>query len=224
MKVMRIFGVGSGGTNTIWLESTSKVYFADGTSDYFTMLVTHPNDDDLKKIKVGQVFKRGEKICREGINGATANHLHISGGKGKYVGNGWSCNSYGKYVLTTANGAYKPEKLFYVDLKFTSVITKGGIAFKTLPDNAYTEEYTPGKYKVTDAKVLRIRPEPNTGNVYKKFNELSASAQKKIKSLNDGKPADGYVRGLEFTVTKTEDNWGYNTSGWMCLDYCKKIG
>lgn len=223
MKVMRIFGVGSSGTNTIWLESTTKVYFADGTSDYFTMLITHPNDDDLKELKVGQTFTRGEKICKEGINGATANHLHISGGKGKFKGNGWSCNSYGKYVLTTTNGACKPEKLFYVDLKFTAVITKGGIAFKTLPDSAYMPEYTTGKYKVTDASILRVRPEPNTSKPYKKFSELSTSAQKKIKALNDGKEADGYVKGLEFTVTKIKDNWGYNTSGWMCLDYCDKI-
>ena len=29
MKIVRIYGVGSGGTNTLWLESTSKVLFAD---------------------------------------------------------------------------------------------------------------------------------------------------------------------------------------------------
>ncbi|MBO5936640.1 MAG: hypothetical protein J6Q79_03385 [Clostridia bacterium] len=223
MKVMRIFGVGTSGTNTIWLESTSPVYFADGTTDYFTMLVTHPNDDDLKEIKVGDLFNRGDKICREGINGATANHLHISGGKGKFSGNGWSCNSNGKYVLCTTKGAYKPEKLFYIDLKFTSVISKGGIAFKNLPDSAYTKKYTPGKYKVTAADVLRITTKPAAKGGYKKFNELSDSAQSKIKKLNNNKPADGYVRGLEFTVTKVDDNWGYNNSGWMCLDYCTKI-
>ena len=223
MVVKKIYGVGSRGTNTIWLESSSKVYFADGTNDYFTMMVIHPNDDDLKKIKVGQVFKRGDKICREGIDGATGNHLHISGGKGKMLGGGWVCNSKGKYVLTTTNGTFKPEKLFFIDLKFTSIISKGGISFINLPESAYEPPYTPGKYKVTNADVLRIRNTPSAKGKYKKFGELSESAQKKIKKLNNNNPADGYVRNLEFTVTKVDGSWGYNTSGWMCLDYCKKI-
>ena len=221
MIVRRIFGVGSGGTNTIWLESTERVFFADGTTDFFTMLVTHPDDADLKYIKVGDTFRRGQTITKEGKNGATANHLHISGGKGKYRGSGWEKNSKGKWVLTTMCGTFKPEMLFYIDPDFTKVISKGGINFKTLPEE---KEYTPGKYKVTGTNVLRIRPTPGTDKPYKKFSELSASAQKKIKALNGGKPADGYVRGLEFTVTKVKDNWGYNNSGCMCLDYCEKVG
>ena len=133
MKVMRIYGVGSRGTNTIWLESTSKVVFADGTSDYFTMLITHPNDDDLKKIKVGQKFKFREKICSEGKDGATGNHFHFSAGKGKFNGNGWTPNTNGKYVLTTTAGQFKPEQLFIVDKSFTKIINSKGILFKELP-------------------------------------------------------------------------------------------
>lgn len=220
MIVRRIFGVGSGGTNTIWLESTDRVFFADGTTDFFTMLITHPNDSDLEGIKVGDTFKRGQAITREGADGATANHLHISGGKGKYRGSGWEKNSKGKWVLTTMCGTFKPEDLFYIDLDFTKVLSKGGINFKTLPEE---KEYKPGKYKVTGTNVLRIRPTPGTDKPYMKFSELSASAQKKIKALNGGKPADGYVRGLEFTVTKVKDNWGYNNSGYMCLDYCENV-
>ena len=220
MIVRRIFGVGSGGTNTIWLESTDRVFFADGTTDFFTMLVTHPDDADLKYIKVGDTFKRGQAITKEGKDGATANHLHISGGKGKYRGSGWEKNSKGKWVLTTMCGTFKPEELFYIDPDFTKVLSKGSLNFKTLPEE---KEYKPGKYKVTGTNVLRIRPTPGTDKPYKKFSELSASAQKKIKALNGGKPADGYVRGLEFTVTKVKDNWGYNNSGYMCLDYCEKV-
>lgn len=133
MVVKRIYGVGSGGTNTIWLESTSKVYFADGTSNYFTMLITHPNDDDLKKIKVGQKFKRKEQICREGTDGATGNHFHFSGGKGKYEGNGWTQNSNGKYVLTTTGATCKPQDLFFIDKSFTTVKSTKSLTFKNLP-------------------------------------------------------------------------------------------
>ena len=218
------------GTNTLWLESTEKVYFADGTSNYFTMLITHPNNDDMSKCPVGKVFSRGEEICREGTDGATANHLHISGGKGKFKGNGWLKNTKGKYVIDTTGGAYKPEKLFYLDTSFTTVISKGGINFKTLPKTQVTTTtsksgYTTGNYKVTIDKdsVLRVRSGAGTTYAYKKFAKLTESAQKNILSLTGGVKKDGYVKGLTFTVTEVKKNWGKTPSGWVCLDYCEKI-
>ena len=141
MKVKRIYGVGSGGTNAIWLQSTSKVVFADGTKNYFTLMIIHPNDDDLKKIKFGQTFKRGEKICREGNDGTSSYHFHFSGGKGKISGNGWIRNNKGKYVLTTTDGTFKPEELFFVDKTFTKVVNSKGLVFKNLPDN----DFLPGR-------------------------------------------------------------------------------
>lgn len=218
MKVKRVYGVGARGTNTIWLESTSKVYFADGTSGFVTMLITHPNDDDLKKIKVGKTYTRGQKICREGIDGATGNHLHISVGKGTFKGNGWTENSKRKFVLTTMGGTYKPEKLFYIDPDFTKVISSGGLTFEELPN-----EYSVGKYKVTEAEVLRVRTTASTEKPYKKFAKLTKTAQKKILALTDGVETDGYVKNLTFTVTKVSKNWGKTASGWVCLDYCEKI-
>lgn len=195
MKVKRIYGVGTGGTNTIWLESTGKVEFADGTKNYCTLLITHPDDADLKKIKVGQKFKRKDKICREGKDGATAYHLHISAGKGKYKGNGWVLNSNGKYVLTTKKGAEKPEKLFYIDPYFTKVVEDKGLNFKTLP------VYTTGTYKVNTA-VLNVRK--GAGTSYKKVGTL--------------------LKGKKITVEKVSGDWGRYASGkWVHLDYCKKV-
>ena len=210
------------GTNTLWLESLEKVNFADGTSDYFTMLITHPNNDDMSKCPVGKIFTRGQAICREGTDGATANHLHISGGKGKYSGNGWTRNNNGKYVLTTTKGTYKPEKLFYIDPDFTKVLSKGGINFKTLPKSISKAGYTIGKYKVTETDLLNVRK--GAGTIYKKlkFKELKSTAQDKILALI-GKQADGYVRNLTFTVKQVKGNWGKTASGWVCLDYCEKI-
>ena len=214
------------GTNTLWLESTSKVHFADGTSNYFTMLITHPNNDDMRNCPVGKVFTRGQQICREGTDGATANHLHISGGKGKYSGNGWTKNSKGKYVLTTTKGTYKPEKLFYVDTSFTKVVSKGGINFKALPKTQATADkskagYIRGNY-IVQADVLYVRK--GAGTVYAKvpFNKISEPAQQKILKLA-GKKVDGYVKGLTFTATEVKGKWGKTPSGWVCLDYCEKI-
>lgn len=218
MQVKRIYGVGSGGTNTIWLESTSEVLFADGTEDFCTMLITHPNDEDLKKIKVGQLFRRGEAICREGKDGASAYHFHFSAGKGKYYGNGWIENSKGKYVLRATEGTYKPEELFFVDKAFTKVMNAKSLAFRELP----VEKYVPGTYKVTKAAILNVRSGPGTNRSKKKYDELTADAQKKIKK-HIGYKANGYVMGMTFSVYETVGDWGRTPSGWVHLGYCKKI-
>ena len=195
MKIKRIYGVGTGGTNTIWLESTEKVLFADGTKNYCTLLITHPDDADLKKLAVGQLFTRKEKICREGKDGATAYHLHISAGKGKFKGNGWTKNSKNKYVLTCSKGAYKPEELFFIDKSFTETIDAKSLVFKVLPS------YTSGKYKVNTA-VLNVR---KSADVY-------------------AKKAGTVLFGQKITVDKIKDNWGrIGKYRWVCLDYCKKV-
>ena len=195
MIIKRIYGVGTKGTNTLWLESTKKVVFADGTKDFFTMLITHPDDDDLKKLKPGQKFKRKEKICREGTDGATAYHFHISGGKGKFNGNGWVPNTAGKYVLTTTNGQFKPEKLFFIDTDFTKVVNDKGLDFKPLP------KYTVGTYEVS-SKTLIVRNQP------------SKLAEKKT-SLKKGDKVE---------INKIDGDFGrYKAFHWINLNYCKQI-
>ena len=235
MKVLNIYGVGNGGTNTIWLESTSKVDFADGTQDYVTILVMHSNDDDLKKLSKGQVFTRGQKICREGTDGyATGNHFHLSVGKGKSVGNGWTENSKNAWVLTTTNGTYKPEQLFFVDKSFTTVKSNKNLKFKSKPEvttvkettttkevTAIEKKYTTGDYRVT-ADVLNVRTGPGTNYANKSFSQLTANAQAQVKEAC-GYAANGYVKGVECTISQVSGAWGKTPSGWICLDYCEKI-
>ena len=220
MKIKRIYGVGTGGTNTIWLESTGKVLFADGSEDYFSMLITHPDDSELKKLKVGQCFKRREKICLEGKDGATGNHFHISAGKGKLKATGWVKNSYGKWVLTVTNGTFRPEKLFFVDKSFTEIVSSKGLDFTFLPDE---KKYCTGNYTVTKADLLNVRTGHGITHRKKRFSELTQSAQKQILQLNRDKEADGYVKGVGFTVYEVHENWGRTPSGWVCLDYCEVI-
>lgn len=197
MIVKRVYGVGNGGVNTLWLESSDIVYFADGTSGIVTMLLTHPNDSDLKGIKAGKVYKRGEVICHEGTDGATGNHIHLSAGKGKFSGNGWTKNSKGKYVLTCTGGGKKPETLFYVDKSFTTIKSNGGLAFKTLPLTS-----SAGYYKVNTA-VLNVRKA--AGTAYAKNGTLKM--------------------GNKVKIIETKNNWGkIGTNKWICLDYCVKVG
>lgn len=221
MVVKRIYGVGNSGVNTLWLESTSKVNFADGTENYFTMQVTHPDDSEFKNIKVGTVFKRKEKICREGKDGATGYHLHFSGGKGKLKGNGWLKNSSGKWVLNVTDNTCEPENLFFVDPDFTEILDSKALQFKALPDEK-EEKYKPGTYKVSTATLLHVRKGPGIEYSKKKYYTLTASARKQIKELI-GTTADGYVKGVVFTVSEVRDNWGKTPSGWVCLDYCEAI-
>lgn len=156
MTIKRIYTKGS---NTIWLESTTVVDFADGTEGYVTLMVTHPNDSDIKRLKVGQKFKRGDLICYEGTDGnATGNHFHFAVGKGKIKGNGWAQNSKGKWVLTTVDGSKKPETMFFIDPEFTKTIKKTqGLKFKNVPKN---ESFLPArgyfKYGDTDENIGKI--------------------------------------------------------------------
>ena len=218
MTVRRIYGVGENGTNTVWLQSDKKVSFADGTREYITMLITHPDDKDLKRLYVGQKFNRKEKICREGKDGATANHLHISGGKGKIQGNGWVKNTKGKWVLTVTGSTEKPENLFFIDTDFTKVLSMGGLNFRRLKD--VDEDYPKGTYKV-NCDLLYVRKGPSTKYAKKAFSELSPLAQKKILTLTDGQEKNGYVRGLSFLVYEVRSGWGRTPSGWVSLRYCE---
>lgn len=229
MKVRKIYGVGNRGTNTLWIESTEKVTMPNGRTDYVTIMLIHPNDSDLKRLKVRQTFKKGDIVCYEGVDGATGNHIHMAVGMGKMTGTGWTQNDNEKWVLTCTNGTIKPEDAFYIDKSFTTVINDKGLDFKEVPKKSPTTtkpktkaKYTVGNYKVTGANVLNVRK--GAGTIYSKvkFKNLTKSAQAKILKLA-GKKVDGYVKGLTFTVTQVKGGWGKTPSGWVNLKYCTKI-
>ena len=239
MKVVKIYGVNNKGVNTIWLTSTTKCDLANGKQAIVTMLLTHPNDDDLRKLSVGQTFKRGQAICREGTDGASGNHVHFAIGLGEISGNGWACNTKNKWVLTTTGSPIKPELACYVDKSFTTVKSANGLKFKALPKTSSsakpstttskpaatkpaTPRYMTGNYKV-DTDVLRVRAGAGTDAAVKGFSQFTAAAQTAIKKHNGGQAVNGFVRGMEFTALEIKNNWGRCPSGWLCLDYCKKV-
>lgn len=221
MVIKRIYGVGTKGTNTIWLESTRKVLFADGSEDYCTILITHPNDDELKKLKTGKAFKRNEKIITEGKDGCTGYHFHISVGKGKMKGNGWTKNSKGKWVLSVTTDTVKPEDAFYVNTEFTKILNSKNIQFKAYPLQ-YKVSYPLGNYRVTKANVLNVRKTPGTDGEKVLYQDMTESAKNKILKIA-GSKVNGYVKGLTFTAFEVKNNWGRTPSGWVCLDYCEVL-
>lgn len=120
-------------TNTIWLVSTNKV-ITPTFEDICFMTLTHANDDDIKKLKVGTTFKRGEIICFEGKDGATANHIHIVVGRG-YSSN-WKKSSTNAWVIE--GDTKKPEDIFFIDKNFTNVLYDGKLNFKYLKNTIGT--------------------------------------------------------------------------------------
>ena len=146
MKVVRIYGVGASGTNTVWLQSTDKVDMPIGRA-IVTIMVEHPEDEDLKSLKVGQAFKRGEKMFREGKDGgATGNHFHMAIATGKIVGNGWASNG-NAWVLTTDGKQLKANEAFYLD--DVRVRNAAGYEFQPLPKeetNMAKPDNTPDNY------------------------------------------------------------------------------
>lgn len=82
--------------------------------------------------------------------------------------------------------------------------------------------YKKGDYEVA-CNLLHVRAGAGTNYKKKTFAQLTKNAQEQIKKLNKGNGADGYVKGVQCTVSQVKDNWGKTPSGWICLDYCKKI-
>lgn len=202
MKVVRIFGVGTGGTNTIWLTSTKKVIFADGTIDYVTIRFTHPNDDTLRGIRVGTRFKLKQPMFKEGNDGnSTGYHFHISVGKGKLKGNGWTQNSRGAWVTQTTHGVVPPQRAFFIDPGFTKVYGTGGLKFKTLPSSASSGSTSSGTRKVKYVKAkrgLNIRSKPSL----------------------TGKKIGALVYGAKVTVYETKGLWSrIGTEKWVYSKY-----
>lgn len=138
VAIKRIYGVNNRGANSIWMQSTEKVKLANGKENYVTIRVTHPEDDDLSKIKLGQIFKQYEKMFREGGDGGGniryGNHFHIETSTCKFFelqNDGWIKNSKGSWVTTPS--VIKPEDAYFVDKSFTKIKNTQGLKFKELP-------------------------------------------------------------------------------------------
>lgn len=223
VRITRIWGVGTSGVNTVFCESTAPVMLANGKTDYASFQITHPNDSDLRRLKVGQIIKKGSLICYEGTDGASANHIHLAVGRGKFVDatRGWVLNSKNKYVINTTGGALKPEEAFFVDPKFTVIKSSGRISFSNLP-TGYAK-WPAGNYKVI-SDLAPVRTGAGTSYPKKPFNMLTDNARAQIKKLNKNKKADGFVKGMVFTASRVmyvaadKHYWGQCPSGWVCLD------
>ena len=137
MKVVKIYGLNTTKTtNSIVLQTTSKVRTPIGDK-IVIMTLTHPKESDIKKLKVGQIIKKGNIICYEGRDGyATGNHIHMTVGTGSFKGLLKNSNGKWCFIESTVN---KPEEIFYVNTKFTSIKNSNGINFKKISTDKVAE-------------------------------------------------------------------------------------
>ncbi len=214
LRIVRIWGVGTKGVNTLFCQSAAPVRLANGETDVVSFQITHPNDADLRRLRVGQSVEKGRPLCSEGTDGGVGNHMHLSVGRGALRGNGWQRNSRGKWVLTTAGGPLKPEEAFFLDPTFTTVLETGGLRFRPLPPSDGGCVYR------VRASLLRVRTGPGTQYPRKPFSALSRNARSQILALT-GEKRNGYVRGMLFTAQEIRGSWARTASGWVCLRYCE---
>lgn len=93
--------------------------------------------------------------------------------------------------------------------------------YKKSTGTSSTSSYKTGRYEVT-ATVLNVRKGPGINYDYLTFSELTSNAQKQVKQ-KCGYEANGLVKGVQCDVSEVSGNWGKIPSGWICLDYCKKL-
>lgn len=87
--------------------------------------------------------------------------------------------------------------------------------------NVNNNIYTTGNYKVT-ASVLNVRSGAGTNYKAKTYKQLTSNARSQNQKLGNYY-TNGYRKGVTCTVTKVYQNWGLTPSGWICLDYTRKI-
>mgnify|MGYP006431413651 CR=1 FL=1 len=113
--------------NFVWLESSSKLYLADGSYDYITVMTGH--DDDISDLYVGKKISRGEGYYKEGESGlATGNHIHLEVAKGNTTKEGWVKNDFDRWHI---ENKVRPDRVFYLK-NSTTIIDSKDIKFKFL--------------------------------------------------------------------------------------------
>lgn len=105
MVVRRVYG----SYNAVWFESLEEI---EGVGSTVAMLCLHMNNADKEAlgIRMGKVFKAGERCYREGMSGnVTGTHVHLELGKGPFTGTGWKQNAQGVWVI---NNPLVPSEVF----------------------------------------------------------------------------------------------------------------
>ena len=144
-------------------------------ADYLHITLTHIEQVTLKKLKVGQVIHKGEKVILEGKGGATANHFHITANFGKYYG--IKLNNNNKYVFCF-DKSLLPDEAFFIDTKFTTILNSRIYNFKKVP-----ETYKKGDSGENVTKINNFLAQFVYGNYYGDYTEANVKVFQKQNNI-----------------------------------------
>ena len=123
--VLEIYPSSNSG-NTVIIQSTRKVRYADGSTDYMTMAFAH--DNDISNLYVGKEIKQGEVFYQTGDYGnATGIHSHVTCIRGQYKGDYWTQNSQGNW---SSPEGISPVSALYISGN-TRIIEAMGLVFQS---------------------------------------------------------------------------------------------
>jgi len=184
-KIVKIH-LGNAYGNTVIIESLEKVLYADGAVDYMSMAFGH--DNNVSDLKVGQTLKQGEIFYQTGTKGLADkpenDHAHVTCIKGKYKGDMWTKNKYGK---SCSPNAIDPTKALFIP---KGIVEKGkgsnGLKFVTYDDNSFSVTLDPNSGTVSsgsvsvkkDAKTYGTLPDPErAGYIFKYWYEKDSGTK-----------------------------------------------
>lgn len=114
-------------------------------------------------------------------------------------------------TITAEKGNWGKTKDGWICLDYTTKISS----------SASSTKYTKGSYEI-NTEVLTVRSGPGTNYSWKRYSQLTNNAQAQVLRECGYRP-NGLVKGVQCDVSQVSGNWGKIPSGWICLDYCKKI-
>ena len=144
------------------------------------------------------------------VNGTTVTITAQKGNWGK-TKDGWICLDYTTRINSNSGTGTNTDKTITDDDDKSS---------STKPNASHTN-YSTGRY-VVNTEVLTVRTGPSTNYSWKKYSELTSNAQAQVLRECGYRP-NGLCNGVQCDVTEIYENWGKIPSGWICLDYCKKL-
>lgn len=138
----------------VW-QSKTKVYFADGTTDYLGIIVYHDNRYQNGQMEIGMTASQGDIFNYTGTGGnVTGDHMHLECGKGK-----WN-NPHTSTPRGTAE--YKFHFTDYTTVKrihvFNALYANDTIIVQNDPRNIYDWKYYSGGVTPTSSDKIHKFP------------------------------------------------------------------
>lgn len=197
MKANALFGIkaGSGWKGKVYSSYTNEVYEGVECTEYATFRAYDSIEESIE-----DYYKLIKNNYKKALN----------------------CNTQKESIEAIKKGGYATDPE-YVN-KIMSIINANDFIKKY--DNVENLDYSVGHYVVT-ADVLTVRRTPKIEDYnWLTFEELTSNARNQVYDIL-GVRVNGLCKGVECDVEKIKFadgyHWGRIPSGWIALEYCKKV-